>query len=67
MEIRVNIPDELAARAESRGVPVERYVEGLLSQHLPARTEYNPPRTPEKIRSMARFVRPVFGQGSGTA
>jgi hypothetical protein len=51
MEIRVNVPDELAARAETRGVPVERYVEELLSQHLPAPTEYNPPRTPEEIRA----------------
>ena len=51
MEIRVNIPDELAVRAESRGLPVERYVEELLSQHLPAQAQYNPPRTPEEIRA----------------
>ena len=51
MEIRVNIPDELAVRAESRGVPVEKYVEELRSQQIPARAEYKPPRTPEEIRA----------------
>jgi len=30
MEIRVNVPDELATQAQARAVPVEAYVEELL-------------------------------------
>ena len=30
MQIKVDIPDELAAQAEARGVPVESYVRGIL-------------------------------------
>jgi hypothetical protein len=32
MVIRVNVPDELAALARARGVPLEAYVEELLAQ-----------------------------------
>jgi len=32
MEIRVKIPEELAAQASARGVPVEAYVERILAQ-----------------------------------
>jgi len=32
MEIRVKIPNELALEAESRGVPVEAYVEEILAR-----------------------------------
>ncbi len=32
MQISVTIPDQLAAQAESRGVPVEAYVSELLEQ-----------------------------------
>jgi hypothetical protein len=31
MVIRVNVPEELAAQARARGVPVEAYVEELLA------------------------------------
>ncbi|MFI5109833.1 MAG: hypothetical protein ACHP78_13440 [Terriglobales bacterium] len=60
MEIRVNIPDELAAQAQARGVPLETYVEELLAQQVAARSaEVKPPRTPEQIRawldSLAQF------------
>jgi hypothetical protein len=60
MEIRVNVPDELATQAQARGVPVEAYVEELLAQRLtvgPATGKQ--PRTPEQIRawldSLAQF------------
>jgi hypothetical protein len=60
MEIRVNVPDELAAQAQARGVPVEAYVEGILSQQVaitPAGSKQL--RTPEQVRawldSLAQF------------
>jgi hypothetical protein len=34
MEIRVNIPDELAAQAQARGIRLEVYVEELLAQQV---------------------------------
>jgi post-segregation antitoxin (ccd killing protein) len=34
MEIRVNVPDELATQAQARGVAVEAYVEELLSKQV---------------------------------
>jgi hypothetical protein len=60
MEIRVNIPDELAAQAQAHGVPLETYVEELLAQQVAVRSaEVKPPRTPEQIRawldSLAQF------------
>jgi hypothetical protein len=60
MEIRVNVPDELAMQAQSRGVPVEAYVEELLAQQVTAAPAGGKqPRTPEQIRawldSLAQF------------
>jgi len=52
MVIRVNVPDELAAQARSRGVPVETYVEELLARQAAAvSAEMVRPRTPEQIRA----------------
>lgn len=34
MEITVTIPDRLAAEAQSQGMTVESYVEGLIAQQL---------------------------------
>jgi len=60
MEIRVNVPDELATQAQSRGVPVEAYVEELLAQQVRAAPAGGQQlRTPEQIRawldSLAQF------------
>ena len=60
MEIRVNIPDELAAQAQARGVRLEVYIEELLAQQVVSRpAELSQPRTPEQIRawldSLAQF------------
>jgi hypothetical protein len=60
MEIRVNVPDELAIKAQSRGVPVEAYVEELLAQQVDvAPTGSRQLQTPEQIRtwldSLAQF------------
>lgn len=60
MEIRVKIPEELAAQAQADGTPLEAYVEKLLAQqvesHLTASVQR---RTPEEIRawldSLAQF------------
>jgi hypothetical protein len=58
MEIRVKVPDEMAAQAQERGVPVEAYVEELLAQKVTA-SEGKQPRTREQIRawldSLAQF------------
>jgi hypothetical protein len=52
MEIRVNVPDELAVRAQTRGVPLEKYVEELLAAQIPSLlAELAPPRTPEEVRA----------------
>lgn len=60
MEIRVNIPDELATQAQGRGMPVEAYVEELLArQAIAAPSGNGQSRTPEQIRawldSLAQF------------
>jgi hypothetical protein len=60
MEIRVNIPDELAAQAQARGMRLEVYVEELLAQQVASHpVEVSQPRTPEQIRawldSLAQF------------
>jgi len=60
MEVTVKIPDELAARAKSRGVRVEDYVQEILAQQLgPPKAGSPRARTPEEIRawldSLAQF------------
>jgi hypothetical protein len=60
VEIRVNVPDELATQAQARGMPVEAYVEELLSQQVAvAPAGSRQPRTAEQIRawldSLAQF------------
>ncbi len=60
MEVTVKIPDELAARAKSRGLRVEDYVVELLAQQLgQPQAGASPVRTPEEIRawldSLAQF------------
>jgi len=60
MVIRVKVPDELAAQARMRGVPLEEYVEELLNQQVARRSAgMELPRTPEQVRtwldSLAQF------------
>jgi hypothetical protein len=60
MVIRVNVPDELAAHARMRGVPLEEYVEELLNEQVARRSAgTEQPRTPEHVRawldSVAQF------------
>jgi post-segregation antitoxin (ccd killing protein) len=59
MEIRVNVPDELASQARARGVPVEAYVEELLAQRVTRSEAGGMRRTPEQVRawldSLAQF------------
>jgi hypothetical protein len=60
MVIRVNVPDELAAQARMRGVPLEEFVEQLLAEQVAARSPRTvQPRTAEQIRawldSLAQF------------
>jgi hypothetical protein len=64
MELKVKIPDGIAALAKERGVRVEEYVESILAEQLGnragnggSRTER--PKSPEEIRtwldSLAQF------------
>ena len=60
MEVTVKIPDEIAAKAQARGLRVEAYIEEILARLLGIQpTEARPPRTPEEIRawldSLAQF------------
>jgi len=60
MVIKVNVPDELAAQARMRGVPLEEFVERLLTEQVAARPpQAVQPRTAEQIRawldSLAQF------------
>ena len=59
MVIRINVPDELAAQAQMRGVPLEEFVEQLLAEQVAARSAQAVQRTPEQIRawldSLAQF------------
>jgi hypothetical protein len=59
MVVTVNIPDELAAAAEARGLSVEAYVLEILAQQLATPVKVRHPRAPEEIRawldSLAQF------------
>jgi len=60
MVIRVNVPEELAAQAQARGVPLEAYVEEILAERVSASlAEGRRLQTPEQIRawldSLAQF------------
>ena len=58
MEIKVKVPDEVAAQAHARGVKVEAYVEEILARQAGGQSP-PPLRTPEEIRawldSLAQF------------
>jgi hypothetical protein len=60
MEIRVNIPDEIAVQARARGLRPEAYVEEILAQRVEAQAVGTRQlRKPEEIRawldSLAQF------------
>jgi hypothetical protein len=62
MELKVRIPDGIAALARARGVRVEEYVEDLLTQQLgngAGASEAQKPKTAQEIRawldSLAQF------------
>jgi hypothetical protein len=61
MEVRVKIPDAVAELAKARGVPVEEYVEEILSRQVGnGGTGANGPRSAEEVRawldSLAQFT-----------
>ena len=45
MVVTVNIPDELAEAAKSRGLSLEAYVQEILAQQLARPAETRQPRT----------------------
>jgi hypothetical protein len=42
MQVRVNVPDRLAAEAQARGVSLEMYVEEMLAQQIIGREGETP-------------------------
>jgi len=42
MQVRINVPDRLAAEAQARGVSLEMYVEEMLARQLIAAEEETP-------------------------
>lgn len=51
MVIKIKVPEELARQAEIRGVPVEAYVEEILSARASiGEAQIRQARTPEEIR-----------------
>jgi hypothetical protein len=55
MQITIEIPDELAAKAQARGLTPERYVEALVEDA--ARSAPQPVHLREPRMSMPEFVR----------
>jgi post-segregation antitoxin (ccd killing protein) len=59
MEVKIKIPDELAAQAHSRGLEITAYIEDILAQQVVQSAEGREPGTPEEIRawldSLAQF------------
>jgi hypothetical protein len=53
MQITVNIPDELAAQAQARGMTPESFVEGLIEDAARAKSE----EQQAPLRDMATFFR----------
>jgi post-segregation antitoxin (ccd killing protein) len=57
MEIKVNIPDDLAAQARARGLKLEAYVEEILASRVTPRSTANQqPRTPEEFQAWLESV-----------
>jgi hypothetical protein len=50
MEIKVKVPDEVAAQAQTRGIKVEAYIEEILARQAGGQTP-PPVRSPEQIRA----------------
>jgi post-segregation antitoxin (ccd killing protein) len=60
MEVKVKIPDEIAARARARGLKVEAYIEEILAQQVGGQSSaIRRPETSAEIRawldSLAQF------------
>ena len=51
MVVTVNIPDELAAAAEARGLSLEAFVQEILAQQLALPAETRQPRTPHNFQT----------------
>ena len=60
MEIKVNVPDELAEQARARGLQPEAYIEEILAREVATQSPViRQARTPEELRawleSLAQF------------
>jgi hypothetical protein len=51
MEIKLKIPDELAAQAKARGLAVEDYVQELLAQRAPGLSKVGRARSSDEVRA----------------
>ena len=56
MEIRVNIPDELAAQIKAQGVPVDTYVRDLVEEKL-SHDQADKKTRSDAVERMLRFAK----------
>jgi Tfp pilus assembly protein PilN len=51
MEIKVQVPDELAVQAKARGLALEDYVQQLLAQRAPGLSKVGRARSSDEVRA----------------
>jgi len=51
MQVTVNIPDELATEARSRGLAVEKYIEQVLQQQVSGENAAGLPQSATEVRT----------------
>jgi Tfp pilus assembly protein PilN len=51
MEIKVQVPDELAAQAKARGLALEDYAQQLLAQRAPGLSKVGRARSSDEVRA----------------
>lgn len=62
MRVVVTVPDELAAQAQARGIPVEAYIQRLVEEAAHGPESSPRPRSPERIEAFFE----AMAEGSST-
>ena len=62
MRVVVTVPDELAAQAQARSVPVEAYIQRLVEEAAHGPESSPAPRSPERIKAFFE----AMAEGSST-
>jgi hypothetical protein len=63
MQVRVNVPDRLAAEAQERGISLELYVEEMLARQLIAAEEETPLESASEAIDRIRELRKENTEG----